>query len=106
MSSRNGYLSAEERRDARRLYLALLEAKKRIEEGERESRSIISAMERTLAAATIRIDYVSIVGYRDLRPLDTLDEKAVVAVAAFVGKTRLIDNLIVEITDDGTRISI
>jgi pantoate--beta-alanine ligase len=58
-------------------------------------------MENVLQGETIRIDYVSIVRYHDLRELDRIDGKVIVAVAAFAGNTRLIDNMLVEITDDG-----
>jgi pantoate--beta-alanine ligase len=101
MSSRNSYLSDDERRDARLLYRSLQAAKKRIDRGERESRPVIREMENVLQGETIRIDYVSIVRYHDLRELDRIDGKVIVAVAAFAGNTRLIDNMLVEITDDG-----
>jgi pantoate--beta-alanine ligase len=101
MSSRNSYLSDDERRDAQLLYRSLQAAKKRVDRGERESRPVILEMEEVLQGETIRIDYVSIVQYHDLRELDRIDGKVIIAVAAFAGNTRLIDNMLVEITDDG-----
>ncbi len=101
MSSRNSYLNGDERRDARLLYQSLQAAKKRIDRGERESRTVIREMEEVLQGETIRIDYISIVRYHDLRELDRIDGKVIIAVAAFAGNTRLIDNMLVEITDDG-----
>ncbi len=106
MSSRNSYLNDDERRDAGRLYRSLMVGKERIESGQRESRSIIREMEEVLRGERVRIDYVSIVRYHDLMETERLEGKVVVAVAAFVGKTRLIDNFIAEITDDGIDFSI
>jgi pantoate--beta-alanine ligase len=101
MSSRNAYLSRREREEALRLHRSLREARARIEDGERESAAIVGAMADRLRGDLVRVDYVSVVRYEDLAEIDRLGAKNVIAVAAFVGATRLIDNMIVEITDDG-----
>ena len=97
MSSRNVYLSPEERADALVLNQSLQKAESMIRRGERKTVTIIRAMEdliRTKKQA--KIDYIEVVDPDTLRPIATVESKALIALAVFVGKTRLIDNLIVE----------
>jgi pantoate--beta-alanine ligase len=96
MSSRNMYLTSEERKDAPVLYHSLQMAHEMIASGERRTKAIIEAMTKLIRAkASVRIDYVSIVDRMTLEPLDTLQQGGLIAVAAWVGKARLIDNMIV-----------
>ncbi len=96
ISSRNLYLSADEQAAARVIHWALVQAKTAYREGERNAgrladsiRSIIEAEPRA------RLDYVTVADAETLEKLDKLDDKSVlIAVAVYIGKTRLIDNTI------------
>lgn len=94
LSSRNTYLSAEERRAALAIPRSLEEAAAMIEGGERRAGVIIERMRAILAAEPLlRIDYVEIVDPEELTPREMIDGEALVAVAVYCGQTRLIDNL-------------
>jgi pantoate--beta-alanine ligase len=96
MSSRNVYLSAEERTDALALNQSLQKAEFMIRKGERKTGTILRAMEDLIRSKKhAKIDYVEIVDPDTLRPLETVESSAMIALAVFVGRTRLIDNLIV-----------
>jgi pantoate--beta-alanine ligase len=96
MSSRNKYLSEAERKDAVVLYRSLQVAESLIKAGEKNSKKIVQAMEAVIVAkSAAKIDYIAIVDPKDLRDVDTISGKALVALAVFVGKTRLIDNIVV-----------
>jgi len=92
MSSRNTYLSADERVRALSISRALREAEARYTEGEREAERLRRRVEEQVQAAGGRIDYVECVGRETLRPVARLEGPALLAVAAFFGRTRLIDN--------------
>ncbi len=94
MSSRNTYLSAEERRAALVLSRSLAEAERLIEAGERDAARVIGAIRDKIGKEPLaRIDYVEAVGLDDLRPLDRLSGDVLIALAVFIGTTRLIDNV-------------
>lgn len=95
-SSRNRALTPEERKAAPALYHSLLLAEKMFKEGERDSGRILKAMRKELEKEPlIRMDYIAITDTEQLDPLDDLTEKnALVSLAAYFGKTRLIDNTI------------
>lgn len=94
MSSRNAYLSAEERNSALVLNDSLQEVKTRFEEGERESEKLVSAAREVFRQQTsVRLDYLEIVDPETLDSVLSVTANALVAVAAYVGTTRLIDNL-------------
>lgn len=96
MSSRNVHLSKKERNDAGVLYATLNSAKKAIEGGEKNPAKIIKMMETAIRARpTARIDYVSIVDIKDLKPVRKISDGALIALAVYFGKTRLIDNVTV-----------
>jgi pantoate--beta-alanine ligase len=98
MSSRNAYLSEAERKAAPVLYRALEHARKRIEEGERKSKTLIKEMREIIESEPLaRIDYISITDMNELKELKTLKGRVLIAVAANFGTTRLIDNIIVDI---------
>ncbi|CAN5433359.1 pantoate--beta-alanine ligase [soil metagenome] len=92
MSSRNRYLNAEERRQAATLRRALVSCR---ESGEREAAALVAAFRSMLAsdAPLGRIDYAEVVGAEDLQPLGQIDQPAVMAVAVYFGRARLIDNI-------------
>jgi len=97
MSSRNVYLSPEERKEATRLYKSLLKAKELIESGERDVQKIKSEMLKILDHPFLKVDYVEIVDEETLKPVEKIERKVIVALAVFVGKARLIDNMIFEV---------
>lgn len=93
MSSRNQYLSASERTAAQSLSAALGAAQRMIEEGEKRARVIVDEARRIITShKPMRIDYVKIVDAETLEELDTIQRPALLALAAFAGPTRLIDN--------------
>jgi len=95
MSSRNRYLSPEERRQALVLWRALQVAESLVKSGERQSARLLDAMRSVLASEpAIRIDYLAVVNADTLLPVDDTRAGALLAVAAYVGTTRLIDNLV------------
>jgi len=93
LSSRNSYLSAEERRRALALSMGLFAARTLFEGGERDASRLRERVRAVLAGAGAREDYVELVDSTSLDPLERVDRAARLLVAAFVGKTRLIDNL-------------
>lgn len=98
MSSRNSYLSPEERQEALALHQSLKIAEEMIQGGEGKSEMILKAMQDHLEAKKhIRIDYIEIVHSETLQSLETIENNALIALAAYVGKTRLIDNTIINI---------
>lgn len=93
MSSRNAYLSADERKAAPTVYRALQLARDLIKLGDRDAANIISEIRKMLSSVASKIDYISIVDPKDLKDLKTIRKEALVAVAAWIGETRLIDNI-------------
>ncbi len=97
-SSRNTYLSEEERRAATILNKALTEAKSKITNGERVASNIINSITETISTEPLaKIDYVQVVDCFSMEPVSTLDKSVLVAIAVFIGKTRLIDNFTYEL---------
>jgi len=97
MSSRNTYLNAEQRQAATVLYRALNLAKDAYEAGERDAEKLRALVRETIAAEPLaELQYVSCSDYDTLEELETVSGKALLSMAVFVGKTRLIDNLILE----------
>src|SRR6476646_910378 len=91
MSSRNAYLSPAERARALSLSRALFAARDAVAGGAREGDAIVA---RARAALDVdRVDYVELVDATSLAPIVRIDGPAVLAVAAFIGRTRLIDNV-------------
>jgi len=94
MSSRNAYLTPQERKSAVVLYRALQEVERRFDKGEHEAKPLIAVGKEVIAQqAGVRLDYFEIVDPDSLEPIDTIRSTALVAVAALVGMTRLIDNV-------------
>jgi pantoate--beta-alanine ligase len=97
LSSRNAYLSADERRQALAIPRALAAAAARHAAGERGARALIEPVRAALTAAGLRADYAEIADPDELLPFEAdarVGERALVALAAFCGTTRLIDNLV------------
>ena len=96
MSSRNNYLSPEERLSALSLKKGLDFAKKMVTEGERESAKIKNTVrELILSHPFTEIDYITICDPEKLTDMENIDRPSLLALAVRVGKTRLIDNIIV-----------
>jgi len=96
LSSRNKYLNAIEREHALVLHRTLLQLQQLIAKGERQSAHLVQAgMEALNSQAGIRVDYLAIVDANTLLPVSSAETGALVAVAAYVGSTRLIDNFLV-----------
>lgn len=97
MSSRNVYLSEEERKSAAVLYRALNLAKEMIEKGEKDVFVIKRAMEEMiLKEKHTKIDYIEFVNSDTFEVVSKVEGKILIALAVFVGKARLIDNIVVE----------
>jgi pantoate--beta-alanine ligase len=95
MSSRNAYLSPQQRKSALVLNRSLTAVKNRYDQGERNARILAEAGKQVLAQEpAARLDYFEIVDPATLDPIQELTSTALVAVAAFVGNMRLIDNIL------------
>ena len=95
LSSRNAYLSADERMKALSIPHSLAWAKKEIRQGTRDLNKIRVGILRRLRQNLDRVDYVEWVQPEDLKPVKTVKTRLLFAVAGWVGKTRLIDNVII-----------
>lgn len=91
MSSRNDYLSGDERERALSLSRSLFRAEAMLENGERDARKLVDAVRKGMAS--VDIDYVELVDAETLEPVERVEGPVMLAVAAFVGNTRLIDNI-------------
>lgn len=100
LSSRNKYLTPQEYKNATTLYKALCLAKTQIKLGEKTPKTIIALMHnyvKTNLNSNDKIDYIEILNAETLKPLKQLEGKILIALAILIGKTRLIDNFIVNI---------
>ncbi len=93
MSSRNQYLSVEERTRALCISKALFAAEAAMAQGETNAKTILHAVKTTLAKDVDEIDYVSLVDGNEMTPVTTINGPVMLAVAAQLGNTRLIDNI-------------
>ncbi|OQM45186.1 pantoate--beta-alanine ligase [Anoxybacillus sp. UARK-01] len=97
-SSRNVYLSPEERKEAPALYAALQKAKRAIENGERNPSAICALVEDYIQTYTHGIiDYVEVYSYPDLQPLQKISGKIIIALAVRFTNARLIDNITLDV---------
>ena len=102
MSSRNAYLSADQRKQALVLHRSLAQVEKLIQAGEHKAQKLIEAGQKEFGRvdsnaapeASVRLDYFEIVSPETLDPVEDVSNGALVAVAAYVGTTRLINNLL------------
>ncbi|HKW14283.1 MAG TPA: pantoate--beta-alanine ligase [Candidatus Krumholzibacteria bacterium] len=100
VSSRNAYLSPSERVQAGTLFKSLEAARRSLESGERDPRRVEAVAVDTLRGAGV-IDYAELRSATDLSALDTAKGRVILALAAHVGTTRLIDNMVFDVHDDG-----
>lgn len=101
MSSRNAYLYDDERSGALSLSRSMDTAREMLKEGIRDPRAIEAKVTGIIESESItRIDYVSVVNADDLTHLSTIEDRALLALAVFVGDTRLIDNTVLEVNGD------
>ncbi len=97
LSSRNAYLNRQQRKDAPVLWQSLKKAGHLIKDGQRSAEEIISVIHKIIRTKkTAKIDYVECVDAINLQPLKEIRGRVIVAVAAWFGKTRLIDNIILK----------
>ncbi|MBR3645337.1 MAG: pantoate--beta-alanine ligase, partial [Lachnospiraceae bacterium] len=97
-SSRNTYLSTEERQAALVLSKAVFKAKEMLESGEKDGDKILAEMTKIIEVEPLaKIDYVEMVDWNTIEIHHTVDRSVLVAIAVYIGKTRLIDNTIYEV---------
>ena len=96
-SSRNTYLSSEERKAALILSKSLKLGYELIKNGETDSKAVIKAISDSINTEPLaKIDYVDVVDFGTITPVDKIGKSVLVAIAVYIGKTRLIDNFMVE----------
>jgi pantoate--beta-alanine ligase len=106
LSSRNAYLSADERRAATVLHRALQAAQKELRTGTRDALQLQSVIARELEAeALAAVDYAEIVDAESFEPVTRIARPCYILLAVFIGKTRLIDNLYVEPVGDSEELT-
>ena len=94
-SSRNAYMSADEKQRALVLSRSLRKAKEAYDNGEHDAEKIKKITREVLdAEPKAKIDYVDLYSFPALEPVDSVDERSILAIAVYIGKTRLIDNVI------------
>ena len=97
MSSRNVYLDPDQRKAATVLYRSLSAAKAAYEKGERDAEKLRQIMKATIASEPLaQMQYVSCADYDTLQELEKVTGKTLLSMAVFLGKTRLIDNFVLE----------
>lgn len=95
-SSRNTYLSEEERKTAVILHKGLVKGEEMVSAGEKDVKKVLDAITEIIESEPLaRIDYVEAVDFDNIETIDTIEGSVLVAVAVYIGKTRLIDNFIV-----------
>ena len=95
-SSRNTYLSTEERQAALILSKSLAKGREAIEAGELSASKIIDIIDQNLHTEPLaRVDYVEVVDFENIQRVETIGRETLIAIAVFIGKTRLIDNIII-----------
>ncbi len=100
MSSRNNYLTDDEKEKATIIYKSMLEAKSAISLGERNKEKVIKIIvEKMAEVPELKIDYAAVVKQKDLSEVDNFvsGDEIVILIAAFLGKTRLIDNMLITV---------
>jgi pantoate--beta-alanine ligase len=103
LSSRNAYLSAEERKAATVLYRALDAARSELAAGVRDALQLQGVVNRTLSAERqARVDYAEVVDAESFEPVVRVSKPSYILLAVFIGKTRLIDNLYIEPKSPGS----
>jgi len=97
VSSRNQYLTEQEKKDAANIYKSLEECRKLIESGIKDCGEIVAKMHEILVnIPSIKIEYISIVDAETAQPIDNIIGRVLAAVAVKIGSTRLIDNILLD----------
>lgn len=95
-SSRNTYLSPEERKAATILHKGLVKGEEMVRGGEKNVTVVVNAIREIIDSEPLaKIDYVEMVDFDNIQPIETIEGSVLTAVAVYIGKTRLIDNFIV-----------
>lgn len=103
LSSRNAYLSAEERKAARVLHRALEAARDELTAGVRDALQLQTVMRRVIETEPLALaDYAEVVSAETFEPVVRVARPCYAVLAVFIGKTRLIDNLLIEPVDNGS----
>jgi pantoate--beta-alanine ligase len=98
VSSRNQYLTEQQRKDATLIYKALQKCREMIDSGATDTKSVIAEMHQILdKPPAINIEYASIVDAETLQPVDPIDGEIFVALAVKIGNARLIDNILLDV---------
>lgn len=98
VSSRNQYLTEQQKKDAALIYKSLQNCKEMVEDGITDTKSIIAQMREILSQApAIKIEYVSILDAETLQEIGSVDRLVLAAVAVRIGQARLIDNILVDV---------
>ena len=106
-SSRNAYLTDDERAAAPVLYAALAAAAEAVRAGERDATTVRSIVEQRVGEEPrFALEYVEVRRADSLEPITTLEDEFVVALAARVGRARLIDNVVLRVTPDGVDVDL
>ena len=103
MSSRNGYLKAEERERAPALFTAISEAKSQIEGGERHADAVCRSIRRIMEDGGFSVEYAEVVDGRTLTALERIEGTVLIAAAGRLGAICLIDNVALAVTPDSVR---
>ena len=99
VSSRNQYLTSQQRKDAVLIYKSLQKCRRMIDSGQTETQNITAQMRQILnSVPSIEVEYVSIVDVETLLGIDRIAGKALAAVAVKIGSTRLIDNILIDLS--------
>lgn len=99
-SSRNAYLNEEERKAAVILNNSLKESRNLIRNGERRSNVLINCIKNKIISEPLaKVDYISVVDINSMKPVEIIDKPVLVAIAVFIGKTRLIDNFVYDMNN-------
>ena len=97
VSSRNQYLTDQQRKDAALIYKSLQKCRQMINAGLTDTKAITTQMRKILNRPSMKIEYVSIVDAETLQPLDRVAGRVLAAVAVRIGPARLIDNILVDV---------
>lgn len=104
MSSRNKYLSTDERQRALCLYRALMECHSQVQAGQTEAAALIQTMRQIIEQQDGKIDYIEIVDPETLESVSRIQSQALILLAVYIGKTRLIDNLWIDLNSPANSI--
>ena len=97
LSSRNQYLKPVEKKEAAQIYSSLQKAEAAFDKGESKTAALINLIKQELSSAErVKIQYVDLVDPVNLQPINQIEQQGLLAIAAYVGSTRLIDNIVLQ----------